>query len=368
MPKNYYDILGVPETASKDDIKKAFRRLAMKYHPDRNPNDTEAEKKFKDASEAHEILSDDQKRQQYDTMRKYGAYDQGTGFGQSSPGFDPSQFRSRFRFDDLGGFGSVADIFSSLFGGEDIFGQATAGGRRRRPSRGKDLLIRLSIDLREAVSGTTRTIVLKKPVTCPDCGGSGHDAAHGQQVCPECQGRGSVSFVHGGFSISRPCPRCLGKGVVDYRPCQTCRGEGAIKKKTKIKVKIPAGIEDKGRVRLRGMGYPGSNGGSKGDLIIAVNVKPDQKFHRSGKDIHTTVSISFPQAVLGARVPVKTLSKTVNVTIPPGTEHGTKLRLKGLGLSVNGSTGDLYVEAHIKVPRSVNDEQRRVLEELAKVI
>lgn len=369
MPRDYYNILGVPENASKDDIKKAFRKLAKQHHPDRNQGDKKAEEKFKEVSEAYDVLGDDNKRQQYDMMRKYGAYG-GPGFdtGKAGAGFDFSQFKDAFRFEDMGGFGSFADIFSTIFGGEDLFGRARSRGRsaRLRRVRGSDLAIKLSVGFHEAVSGTSKTIVLNKAAACQACGGSGEETGTGQQVCPNCGGRGTVSFAHGAFAISRPCPKCLGRGVIPGKPCRRCGGSGRVREKKRIKVKIPAGIDDGGKIRLRRMGNPGSNGGPDGDLIITVNTGKHQQFERRGHDICTRVEISYPQAVLGTKVPIKTLAQTVNLTIPPGTKHGTRLRLKGLGLAVNGNKGDQYVEIEIAVPKDISPRQKELLEELAK--
>jgi len=363
MSKDYYNVLGVPENASKDEIKKAFRILAKKHHPDRHQGDKTAEQKFKEISEAYDILGDEQKRRQYDMMRKYGAYGPRGGSG-----FDPSQFGGSFRSEDLGGFGSFADIFSSIFGGEDLFGGARRNSRAPRPRRGGDLLIRMNITFDEAIKGTGKTIKMNKPVTCVNCGGTGEEKGSGRHVCPQCGGRGTVSYSQGGFAISRPCPRCLGKGIIPGKACARCGGSGRVKEAKKIRVKIPAGIDDGGNIRLRAMGNPGTNGGRDGDLIITVNVNKHQQFERKGQDVYTTVEISYPQAVLGAKVPVKTLTKTVNVSIKPGTTHGAKLRLKGMGLSADGKQGDEFVEVHIKVLDSVTPRQKELLEEFEKTL
>jgi molecular chaperone DnaJ len=374
MSKDYYKTLGVAENASKDDIKKSFRSLAKKYHPDRNNGDSSAEEKFKAVSEAYEVLSDDQKRQQYDMMRKYGGMGGGPFAGGGGGGFDPSQFKGNFRFEDIGGMSSFADLFSNIFGGEDLFGSARRGGRggQRRKSRrrvnGNDLSIKLFINFEESINGTTRTIALKKPTTGSACGGKGEKAGTGGEVCRECGGRGTVSFAQGAFAISRPCPRCLGRGVEPGVKCDKCGGSGYFPEKKKIKIKIPSGIDNGGRIRLRGLGYPGKNGGSNGDLIVTVNVNKHQQFDREGNDIFTKVEISYPAAVLGGTIPVKTLNKTVKMKIAPGTTHGTKLRLKGMGLAVNGTKGDQIVEIQIKVPKEVTPHQKELLEELAETM
>jgi molecular chaperone DnaJ len=374
MSKDYYKTLGVSENASADDIKKSFRKLAMKYHPDRNKADKAAENRFKEISEAYDILSDQKKRQQYDTMRKYGAFAGSGGFNPNQAGgFDFSGFGNggSFRAEDLG-FGSFADIFSSIFGGEDIFSRAgrTGAGRRSRmaPRKGSDLVLTLGISFNESIKGTTKTIALNKPTACTVCNGSGSAAGTGQTVCPQCAGRGTVNFAQGAFAVSRPCPRCLGRRVINVQPCTACNGTGNTKERKKIKVTIPVGIDTGGKIRLRGMGNPGSNGGPYGDLIITVDVKKSQQFDREGNDVFTKVFISYPDAVLGGKVPVKTLTKEIKITIPPGTKPGTKLRLKGMGLAVNGRKGDQYVEVHIDVPEKVTDRQRELLEELQKTL
>jgi molecular chaperone DnaJ len=370
MSKDYYNVLGVPENASKDEIKKSFRALAKKYHPDRNKGDKTAESRFKDVSEANEVLSDDNKRRQYDMMRKYGAFGGAGGFdprGAGTGGFDFSQFGKTFKFEDLGGFGPFADLFSSIFGGEDLFSRAR-GERRPQPRRGNDLAIRLSVSFEESITGTGKTIRMNKPVICSACGGTGDEPGSGQKVCPQCDGRGTVTFAHGGFSIARPCPKCLGKGVIPGKTCARCGGSGRVKEKKTIKVKIPAGIKDGSKIRLRGMGSPGVNGGPSGDLVITVNTGKHQQFERKGNDIYSRVEITYPQAVLGTKVPVKTLTKTVNLNVPPGTKHGTLLRLKGMGLSVDGVQGHQFVEIHIDVPKDVTPEQKELLEKLGKTL
>ncbi len=365
MPKDYYSVLGVSESASPEEIKKAFRTLAKKHHPDRNKGDKQAEERFKDISEAYDVLGDQQKRQQYDMMRRYGGFDPSQAGGTAGGGFDASRF-GNFKFEDLGGLGSFADIFSSIFGGEDIFQRARTG--RPAASRGNDISVSIEISFNESVSGAKKTIALNKPEICPVCSGIGAEPGSGQTTCPQCGGRGMVNYSQGAFSVSRPCPKCLGKGVLPGKPCHNCGGSGQVRIRRKIAVNIPAGIEDGGKVRLRGMGYPGSNGGPNGDLIMTVNVKKNQQFERKGNDIYTKVNISYPQAVLGVKVPVHTLTKDVNLSIPPGTAHGTLLRLKGLGLAVDGTSGDQFVEVAIDVPKEVTPEQKELLEKLAKTM
>ncbi len=382
MSKDYYNILGVAENASKADVKKAFRGLAKKYHPDRNQGDKTAEAKFKDISEAYDILNDEKKRQQYDMMRKYGGSFAGGpgGFGgQGGPGgsgFDFSNMgNGSFRQEDLGGFGSFADIFSSIFGGGGMPGQGGMGGqagpgrgRRQQPraTRGNDLSIKLEVSFEESISGIKKTIAINKPETCKACSGTGAETGSGQQTCQQCGGRGNVSTAQGGFSVSRPCPRCLGRGVTPGQSCRVCHGAGSTKVKKKVAVKIPPAVEDGAKIRLRGIGNPGQNGGPNGDLIITVSVKKHQQFKREGQNIYTTAEITYPQAVMGCKVPVKTLTKTINLSIPAGTEHGTKLRLKSMGLAINGTKGDQYVEVNIVIPKKISKKQKKILEELQK--
>ena len=307
MSKDYYKVLGVSETASEDEIKKAFRKLAKQYHPDRNRGDKSAEEKFKDISEAYDVLGDKNKRQQYDTMRKYGTFTGSPSFDpRYSGGFDSSQFERFFRFDRSEG----ADIFEELFG--SIFGGRPGGfraGPRPRPKRrvnGRDANVTARISFVEAAKGTTKTIIAKS--------------------------------------------------------------SGPQKTKRKIRVKIPAGIESGGKIRLRGMGFPGTDGGGNGDLIVTVQVDKDQKFERKGNDIYTKVLVDYPTAVLGGKVQAHTLTRKVSLNVPPGTTSGTKLRLKGMGISVNGATGDQYVEIVVDVPKNLTDEQKLLIEQLKKTM
>ncbi len=370
MAKDFYDILGVPENSSKEEIKKAFRRLAKRYHPDRNQGDKSAESRFKEISGAYEVLGDDEKRKQYDMMRKYGAFS-GAGAPGNSSGFDFSQFGNggNFRFEDGGGFGSFADIFSSIFGDEAPFGPRGRSRQARKMSRrGSDLRLNLYIGFKEAISGTSKTIAITRPEKCSACSGTGAEPDSTRNICPQCQGRGTVSISQGAFAVSRPCPRCLGKGILNEKVCGVCGGSGQVREKKKVKVKIPAGIDSGGQIRLRGLGNPGQNGGTDGDLLITVTVEKHQQFDRKGNDIYTKIYISYPVAVLGGKVPVKTLTKDIMLTIPAGTPSGTQMRLKGMGLAADGVPGDQYVEVHIEVPKELTPRQKELLEELGKTL
>ncbi len=368
MARDYYKVLGVDEKAGKDEIKKKYRQLAKKYHPDRNQGSKEAEEKFKEISEAYNVLSDDKKRQQYDAMRRFGGGQQGGGFPGGQRFYtndDFSQaFGKQFNVNDLSGFGGLGDIFSAIFG-DNIRARRGGpfGGRRSGPKKGRDIRAEIEISLQQAADGVTKKIRLAVPETCRECNGAGHVPGGEQQVCPRCHGTGQVTHAQGGFSISRPCPSCLGRGVTMGKDCPVCRGLGTVKRRKTVAVKIPAGIADGGTIKLRGLGYPGKNGGVTGDLIIRVKIMSDQKYKRQGNDIQTSVDITFPQAALGAKVPVQSLSKKIMITIKPGTQPETVLRLKGLGLAVGDQKGDLYVIVHVTVPTDLTDRQKELLRE-----
>jgi molecular chaperone DnaJ len=364
MARDYYQILGVSETTGKDEIKRKYRELAKKYHPDRNKGNKEAEEKFKEISEAYHVLNDDQKRRQYDSMRRFGGFDGGVRGGPGGGRFyteaDFSQtFGNGFRFDDLFGFGGLGDIFSSMFS-DNV---RTRRRQKAGPAKGKDIRAELTITPEQSLRGVTKKIKLAVPTPCAECAGEGTVAGSGQSICPRCQGTGQTTHVQGNFSISRPCPSCLGQGVIPGQTCRVCGGLGVVKPKKTVAVKIPAGIEDGGTVRLRGLGYPGQQGGPNGDLIIEVKIMADQKFNREGNDIHTTVNVTFPQAALGAKVPVQALAKKVMLAIKPGTQPGSILRLKGLGLAVGEQAGDLLVTVHVTVPTSLTERQKELLRE-----
>ena len=375
MPKDFYKTLGVDEKAGIDEIKKRYRTLAKKYHPDHNKGNHDAEEKFKDISEAYEVLKDDQKRQQYDTMRRFGGvngrpgasgHGGAPGGGRFYTDADFSQaFGDRFDVNDLFGFGGLGDIFGSMFG-ENVRGRRGGpSGRAAGPQKGKDLRAEIKITLEQAAKGTTKKIRIAVPENCATCGGTGTVQGAGETICPRCQGSGQIAHVQGNFAISRPCPSCLGRGIMPGKPCQTCGGKGTTKTKKTIAVKIPAGIENGGTVRLRGLGYPGSGSAPTGDLIIRVTYMDNQKYKREGNDIQTSVTISFPQAALGAKVPVTALTKKIMLTIPPGTQPGTVMRLRGLGLAVpdDAPKGDLLVTVNVSVPTTLTDRQKELLRE-----
>ena len=308
MPaKDYYSILGVAKGASADEIRKAYRTLAKKYHPDRNPNDKTAEDKFKQVQEAYDVLGDENKRKQYNQMRD-GAF---TGFGPG--GFQgyttrPGAGGGQFRYEDLSGFGDLGDLFSSIFG----FGGGRQAGRQARygPVKGEDLQAEIEVPFELAVSGGKSTFQVSREEDCPKCSGSGMEPGSGAQTCPTCQGRGNVATSQGAFSISRPCPTCLGRGTVGGNPCSRCGGNGAVASTRSISVTIPPGVHDGSKIRIAGQGQKGMQGGSAGDLILTVRVRQHPKMDRKGSDIYSEITVNLAQAVLGARVPVETLEVT----------------------------------------------------------
>jgi molecular chaperone DnaJ len=350
--RDYYQTLGVAETASTDEIKKAFRRLAKQHHPDRNPNNPQAAERFKEINEAHDVLSDSAKRKKYDQLRRYGAF-AGAGSGRRGGGGAGRGAPETGDFDisDLGGLG---DLFSSIFG--------RRGAEMGRDAEPEEIETNITIPFRVAALGGVVPITLAMPEVCPTCGGSG--AAKGATVntCPECKGRGTVSFGQGGFAVNRPCPVCRGKGTVPSQRCPTCQGSGEMRVEKRVNVEIPAGVEDGTRLRLRNQGPKG-----RGDLIVQIQVAPDRFFRREGLDLIGVVPINLAQALLGSRIKVKTLDdKRVVLRIPPGTQHGQKFRIPGHGIEKNGRRGDMYVEAHVTLPEKLSAEEQEAVKSFAE--
>lgn len=358
-PKDYYDILGVPEDVSPDDLKKVYRRLAKQNHPDANPDDPDAAERFKEISQAYRVLSDEEQRRKYDQMRRYGGLG---GFGARPGGAAAGAGGGRgrgFRFEDLGGLG---DIFGSFF---DLGGR----GRRERgqPSQGRDVEYRVEIPLRVAARGGKVRVTVPLSEECAACDGSGAAPGATLETCQECGGRGTVSFGQGSFSVQRPCPACMGRGEIPTEPCPVCGGRGEVRTHRKISVNVPAGVDDGSRLRLSGQGERGPGGGPSGDVIIRFRVKPDSFFERDGLDLECEVPINLAQATLGSRVRVRTVDrKKVVLKIPPGTQSGTAFRIRGQGVWKGGRKGDQLVRVKVTVPEKLTEEGREALERLAE--
>jgi len=371
VARDFYQVLGVPDSATPDEVKKAYRRLAKQYHPDANPNNPQAAERFKEISEAHSVLADADKRKQYDQMRRLGAFD-GGGFrrsGASSGGAGrpaagttggAGPGTESFDFSDLGSFG-LGDIFSS------IFGRAGAGGARREDTSADAIETLVEIPFRVAALGGKVPVRLPLNETCRSCAGSG--AAPGAKVtsCPECNGRGSVTFGQGGFAVSRPCPQCRGRGKVPSIPCPACQGEGEVRAEREVLITVPVGTESGTKVRLKGQGQPSAPGLPPGDILVTFQVQADRFFHREGLDLVCEVPINLAQAVLGTRLRVRTLDgKKVVLRIPPGTQPGRKFRIKGLGIEKGERKGDQLVQIQVQIPEQVTAEQEELLRKFAE--
>lgn len=340
--RDYYEILGVAKSADEREIKKAYKRLAMKYHPDRNQGDKDAESKFKEIKEAYEILTDDQKRAAYD---QYGhaAFEQG-GMGG-------------------GGFGQGAD-FSDIFG--DVFGDIFGGGRRQRSSRGSDLQYNMELTLEEAVRGVSKEIRIPTLEECDTCHGSGAKSGSTPQTCPTCHGQGQVQMRQGFFTVQQACPHCQGRGTIIKDPCGTCHGHGRVEKTKTLSVKIPAGVDTGDRIRLSGEGEAGEHGAPAGDLYVQVQVKQHAIFEREGNNLYCEVPINFAMAALGGEIEVPTLDGRVKLKVPAETQTGKLFRIRGKGVKSvrGGAQGDLLCRVFVETPVSLNDKQKQLLREL----
>ncbi len=356
---DFYKVLGVSEKADAEEIKKAYRKLAKKLHPDANPGNPKAAERFKEVGEAYAVLSDKEKRKQYDRMRKLDAF--GMGRGRSGTRGGSTTSGDGFNFDDISGLGGLGDIFAS------IFDRSRKGEERKSgPAKGTNVEYVVDISFRQSVEGGKVTINLPISEECATCGGNG--AAKGSKIarCTECSGTGTVSFGQGGFAVKRPCPACLGRGRIPDHPCPSCAGSGTVRQTRAIQVSIPEGVETGSKVRLAGQGERGAQGGKPGDLIITFKVKPDRFFRREGLDVHVEVPVNVAQAVLGSKIRVRTINgKRVTLRIPPGTQSGTKFRVRGQGITRNGKTGDQYVAVKITVPEKLSDEAKSEFAEFA---
>ncbi len=355
--RDYYDVLGVPKNASDEEIKKAYRKLAMKYHPDRNQGDAakEAEAKFKEAKEAYEMLSDGDKRAAYD---QYG-----------HAGVDPNM---RGGPGGAEGFGGFAEAFGDIFG--DIFGQGRGGrpggGGGRQVFRGNDLSYAMEVTLEEAATGKDAQIRIPTWDNCETCSGTGAKPGTQAKTCGTCNGQGVVQMRQGFFSVQQTCPQCRGTGKIIPEPCTTCHGQGKVKKNKTLEVKIPAGIDDGMRIRSAGNGEPGMNGGPPGDLYIEIRLKKHAIFERDGDDLHCVVPVSMARAALGGEIEVPTLNGKAAIDIPEGTQHGKQFRLRGKGIKGVRSSypGDLYCHIGVEVPVKLTEHQRKLLKELDEAL
>lgn len=350
--RDYYEVLQVAQGAEEQDIKSAYRKLALKYHPDRNPGDHAAEEKFKEAAEAYAVLADSQKRGIYDRFGHAGL-----DASPSSSNIDPTVFSG---FDDI--LGGLGDIFG--FG--DVFG----GGRRRGPQRGADLRYDLEISFDDAVTGTETTLQIPRNETCEHCSGSGTASGTQPETCPKCKGRGQIHYQQGFLTVARTCGHCRGAGRVITKPCQGCQGRGQTSRERKLTVKIPAGIDTGQRLRISGEGEFGGQGAPPGDLYVVVHVNDHPFFIREGDNLYCEVPVDYPTMVLGGNIEVPTLNGDAEITIPRATKSGTRFRLRGKGMpEVNGGrSGDLYLAVQIGTPDKLTKEQRSLIEKLSKTM
>lgn len=350
--RDYYEILGVTRTATEQEIKSAYRRLAVKYHPDKNPGDAEAEEKFKEAAEAYSILSDAEQRTRYDRFGHAGV-SSSAGASWGAPGF-----------------GGLEDILGDLFGFGDVFGAGSrTGSRRSAAQRGADLRYDLEITLEEAAAGMTAQLRIPRLEACEKCKATGAAPGTQPETCQTCSGVGQVRYQQGFFSVARTCTACRGTGRIIKNPCDNCHGTGRVEREKTMEVKIPAGVETGSRLRIASEGEAGTSGGASGDLYVVIHVKEHEQFERQGSNLYSSVPITFAQAALGAEITVQTLDNQQQVKIPAGTQTGTVFRLKGQGVPVLGGRGhgDLFVAVTVITPTTLTRDQRKLLEQLAEI-
>ena len=368
--RDYYAVLGVSSTATQEEIKKAYRRLAKRYHPDANPNDPKVAERFKEISEAYQVVGDAAKRKQYDDMSRLGAFG---GFGGAggrprsgpsgagrAPGGGAADANFRWQDFDIGGLGGLGDLFSSMFGGG-------RGGKGREHAQGQTVETTLEVPFRVAALGGKIPIELEVTEECGTCHGTGAAPGASVKVCPECSGRGVISFGQGGFAVNRPCPMCMGRGQIPTERCPTCGGSGEIRARKKIAIAVPPGTDTGMKMRLKAQGGRGSDGGPPGDLLITFQVLPDRFYKREGLDLVATVPLNVAQATLGTKISVRTLDgKRVTLRIPRGTPAGKRFRVRSQGIEKEGRRGDLIVETTITVPEKLTEEQERAMREFAE--
>ena len=345
--KDLYGVLGVPKGASADEIKKAYRKLAREYHPDRNPGDAAAEERFKEIQHAYDVLSDAEERKQYDAF----------GSEDGRRGFQPRDFNF-----DVGDLGDLGDIFGG------IFGRGPGRAQQPRAARGADLEVQVNLSFEDSLKGIETRIPVEVETACRECGGSGAKPGTSPKVCPECRGRGVISESQGLFALSQPCPRCRGNGTVIEDPCPNCRGTGRERRTKRYSVKIPAGVKDGTRIRLKGKGEAGIAGGPPGDLFVVTRVAGSPIYERRGADLIVDVPVSLADAALGTKVDVPTPEGPVSLKVPAGSEHGKLLRIKGRGApKLKGGKGDVLARLRLEVPKKLNKKQRQLYEELQRV-
>ena len=361
--RDYYEVLGVQKGATEEEIKKAYKKMARKYHPDLNPGDKDAEEKFKEVNEAYEVLSDSEKKARYDQFGfagvdpNFGAGAGGWGGGAGGAGFD---------------FGDLGDIFGSFFGGG--FGGGQARRNPNAPQRGESIRMNLTISFEEAAFGCEKELELDRYESCETCRGSGAAPGTTPETCPDCGGSGVVQTRRqtpmGVFASTAPCSRCGGRGKIIKEPCKDCRGSGMVRRRRKIQASVPAGIDNGQTISIRGQGHAGKNGGPAGDLLVTITVRPHELFRREGTSVLCEAPITFPQAVLGAELEIPTIDGKVKYTLPEGTQSGTTFRLKGKGIpALNGrGRGDQYVTVYIETPRNLNREQKEALKKFAEAV